>query len=172
MRPRDFLLSLILPGTGQIACGRPVRGILLCVAFTAAAAVAATRAAFLPGSVVLDVPFLLALGLMAAAWLLAQWGMLLRLRQHSLRPCLHPARDRHFERGVIFYLRADLVAAEHEFRRALLLDPEDADAWFYLAAVLEELGEVRRAQRARAHCRAVDVQGKWLRVSPKCEEAT
>ena len=161
MLSRTFVLSLLMPGAEQILHGRPLRGVLLYFAFVLTLAVALLRAAYLGTEVWADGPFLIGLAMAVVLWLAAQ-GLLMRrgyLQRHRAR--FAAERNRHFELGVRCYLSNDLGAAAAAFREALRLDPEDADAWFYLEDVLAEAGRTADAQRARKRCAAVDFAGKW-----------
>jgi tetratricopeptide (TPR) repeat protein len=154
---RLFLLSLLLPGAGQILSGHVYRGMALCAIYVFFASMAFTRS-ILPGS-----DILLAIGMLGAggSWLAAQMGMLSRLKISPLQNCVLPMRDDYFQRGVTLYFQAEMERSEHEFRRALRLDPTDTDAWFYLAASLYRQGKIHRAARAFGRCAELDVNGKW-----------
>jgi tetratricopeptide (TPR) repeat protein len=156
-----YFLSLIMPGAGQILINGSYRGLVLCIVFFSAAAISVVRLMVAGEELLYDPLFLIAAAVAIGAWALAQWGMLMRLRLGSLQKCTAPARDRYFERGVKLYFQSRWSEAEREFRQALKLDFEDADALFYLAATLQEQGKTRRARRAWKRCLAGDDTEKW-----------
>ena len=161
MLSRAFVLSLILPGAGEILCLRPSRGLLICVLYILSLSGAIMQGIVANGPLTRNAPFRVAAGCAAACWIGAQAIMLSRMRRAAFGRCIEPARDRHFERGVRLFLGGEGVQAERQFRRALHLDPDDADARFYLAAVFEEQGKTRAAADQRARCRLIDHNGKW-----------
>ncbi len=161
MLSRAFLLSLILPGSGEIICLRPRRGLFICLLYILSLSGAIVQGILADGSLALNTPFQVAAGCAAACWIGAQAIMMGRMRRAAFGKCIKPARDRHFERGVRLFLGDESVQAEREFRRALRLDPDDADARFYLAAVLEAQGKTHAAADQRTRCRLVDHDRKW-----------
>jgi len=161
MLSRAFFLSLIFPGAGEILCLRPIRGLLISLLYILSVCAAIMQGILADGALTQNTPFRVAAGCAAACWIGAQAGMLSRMRRAAFDRCIEPARDRHFERGVRLFLTGESVPAEREFRRALRLDPEDADACFYLAAVLEEQGKTRAAAHQHACCPLMDHDGKW-----------
>lgn len=74
-----------------------------------------------------------------------------------------------FNLGLIAHDRKDYAKARGLYERALLLEPEYADAHFYLALTLEKLG---LSSEARPHWRAyrtIEPRGEWARLARDME---
>ncbi len=159
MRWRAMLLSLLLPGLGHTAIGRPVRGLALSLLFTALVVASATRAAFVDVAL-LDLTFsLLAIAAMIV-YLLAQLSMLLVLLRSTISSA-RPRKEDHFRAGLAAASRGEAPLAECNLRRVLSIDPSDVEAHLHLGTLLTDQGRYRHARRHLKWCRRFDVEAKW-----------
>jgi hypothetical protein len=160
MRFRAILFSFVA-GAGHIYLGRHVQGVAFFALF-AGALNGLLISSFWQGEeaawwirVVSGSAALLVFALAMASIL----GLTLFTDREALRKC----RDEALRRGLVHYLRDELVQADRAFREALRCDVDrrDADVLFHLGAVACRLGEERRARRLFRHCLGCDPSEKW-----------
>ncbi len=78
-------------------------------------------------------------------------------RRHLEASTLNPHdADAHYQLGLIYHNRRNLIDAEARFRRACEIDPRDADYQFNLGRVLRELGQTEAARSALDRASQID----------------
>ena len=159
MRWSAVILSLVCPGMGHTAIGRPVAGLLFSVVFCLGVLLT------LGIGIGLDAPSLNAVFVISLAGTLAFYAlcqvslvaMLLRSRINASSP----AKESYLRAGMLAAARGDDAHAEEQFLAALALDCTDVETHLNVAAVYARQGKVRRARRHLGRCRRYDVDGKW-----------
>jgi len=161
-----ILLSIILPGTGHIAIGKALKGLLIffCFGFAVDGWVYSQAASVLPPeNSVLSIPALhrgsIALG--GLIWAFATFDMVhLALRRRRLLAKAAVA-DGHIRDALVAHLRNDSEAALKELHAARRINDRDPDALFHLGVLYASRGERRKARRALLRCIRYDQEGKW-----------
>jgi len=159
MRWTAMILSLILPGMGHTALGRPARGIFLTAAFTLGVVALVARAAVLSHPMG-DAAFGGILVGTALVYVLCQLAMLHVLIRAAVSAA-RPAKEDHFRAGLAAAARGETIRAETELRRVLAIDPSDVEAHLNLGALFARQGQRREAKRHLKYCRRFDIEGKW-----------
>jgi len=161
-----ILLSVVLPGTGHIAIGKTLKGLLIffCFGFAVDGWVYSQAARVLPPEhSVLSIPALrrgsIALG--ALLWAFATFDMArLALRRRRLLAKADVA-DGHIRDALVAHLRNDSEAALQELRAARRINDQDPDAFFHLGVLYASRGERKKARKALLRCIRYDHEGKW-----------
>lgn len=159
-------LSMVLPGAGHLAAGRPARGILIFFLFGFAVDgwIYSQAASVLPPThTPVSLPLIRygALALGAALWAFAVFDTVsLALRRRRIAAKAEAA-DAHVREALVAYLRSDLDAAVQQLRAALRINDQDPDALFHLGVVYAGMGQPRKARRALRQCIRYDHDGKW-----------
>lgn len=156
---RAILLSAMIPGLGDVMLGRPVRGMLLALGFTACVSMALLRALFVQ-PVLNDMGFICVAAAALGIWLFGLSG-LIRIALRPLIKLTRPDLDDFFRVGIHHYLNGRLTHAERAFKRMLWIDPADADAHLRLGLVYKAQGKAKRARASFKRCSAFDPEGKW-----------
>lgn len=161
-----ILLTLLLPGTGHIAIGKALKGLLIffCFGFAVDGWVYSQAASVLPPEhTFLSVPALrrgsIALG--ALIWAFAAFDMArLALRRRRLLAKADVA-DAHIRDALVAHLRNDPERALRELRAAHRINDQDPDAFFHLGVLYASRGDRKRARKALLRCIRYDQEGKW-----------
>ena len=167
-RKLAIILSLIVPGIGEIILERPVNGLFLFASYTFFVLLGVFRFFTIETASILEDRILcLAIGAAGASWgcALVETCQLAFGRRGERTKA---ARDERIRDGMIFHLKGEFGQAAGEFRSALALDRRDVDARFHLAMALKAQGLRREAKRALKKCLALDAESKWY--SEICEE--
>ncbi|MBM4037479.1 MAG: tetratricopeptide repeat protein [Planctomycetes bacterium] len=169
MRIRDaiaIVLSMLLPGTGHIAAGKPWKGVLIFFLFGFALDgwIYSQAATVLPPEhTVLSIPAVrncsLALGIILWAFAVCDTAAL-ALRHRRIVAKAEVAEG-HIRNALIGHLRREPQAALKALRAALRINDQDPDAWFHLGVAYASLGQRRKARRALGQCIRYDHDGKW-----------
>ncbi len=169
MRIRDaiaIVLSVLLPGTGHIAAGKPWKGVLIFFLFGFALdgwlySQAAT--VLPPEHTVLSIPAVrngsLALGIILWAFAVCDTTALALRRRRIVAKA--DVADGHVRNALVAHLRRDPQAALNALRAALRINDQDPDAWFHLGVAQAGLGQRRKARKALRQCIRYDHDGKW-----------
>ncbi len=158
----SIVLSALLPGSGHILVGRPLRGIL--VLFLLGFAV---EGYFYGQIAPLDPPgwsgTIYVISIIGGVLL---WGYAvadttrLALR-HKRIEAKADAAIAQLREGLVAYLKDDLRAAVRAYRGALRIDDQDPDALFHVGVAYAHLGLHKKARRALNRCIQYDHDGKW-----------
>lgn len=159
-------LSAAVPGSGHIAAGRPLKGVLIFFLFGFAVDgwLYSQAASILPPErTVLSVALMRnsAIALGAVLWLFAVLdtaSAVLRRRRIAAKAGVADACIRE---ALAAFLRSDYPAAVKELRSALRINDQDPDAHFHLGVALASMGKRRDARRAFHACISFDHDGKW-----------
>lgn len=165
MKTVAFILSVLLPGCGQVLLSRYRKGLVLFFSIVIS----------LDLSVII-IPFLLpTLGVYPAQ------GGALRFTLYALcfiiylyniwdifnivywreRNVLRQKKNIFFKQGIIYYLQNDLNNAKKEFIRGLTLDKDDIDIIYYLSKIEKSLGATSREKRLLNKLTQLDLANKW-----------
>ena len=167
-RTLAIILSLILPGLGEIILERPVNGLFLFASYTFFVLLGVFRFFTIETTSILEDRMLcLAIGAASASWMCALVETC-QLAFDRRGERTKAARDKHIRDGMIFHLKGEFGQAADEFRKALALDRQDVDARFHLAMALKAQGLHREAKQALKKCLALDAESKWY--SEICDE--
>ena len=159
MRWSAMVLSLVLPGMGHTAIGRPARGIAVTLLFTVGVVLAVARAAMVEAPW-LDSAFVALLVGALLVYFVCQLAMA-RLLIRAAVAAARPAKEDHFRAGMAAAAQGDTALAERELRRVLSIDPSDVEAHLNLGTLFAGQGDVVRARRHLKRCRRFDIDGKW-----------
>jgi len=159
MRWSAILLSLIMPGLGHTALGRPVAGSAISAAFWAGALVSVWRGVT-RDQPVLDEVFAVAAVGVVLVYVVCQVTLLFAVARAALSRDA-PAREMHFRLGLAAATRDESETAERELRRVLALDPTDVEAHLNLGALYARQDRAPLARRHLKRCRRFDAEGKW-----------
>ena len=169
MRIRDaiaIVLSMLLPGTGHIAAGKPWKGVLVFFLFGFALDgwIYSQAASVLPPwHTVLSIPTVrngsLALGIVL--WAFAVCDVTALALRHRRIAAKAEVADGHIRNALVAHLRRDPQAALKALRAAQRINDQDPDAWFHLGVAYAGLGQRRKAHRAFRQCIRYDHDGKW-----------
>ena len=159
-------LALAVPGAGQIALGRPARGILIFFLFGFAVDAwfySQAQSILPPGHASMSVPHIrfAAIALGALLWafgLLDTLGIALRHRRIAAKADLANA---HVRDALVAHLRGDPEAARKALLAAHRINDQDPDTLFHLGVVYATLGQPRKARRVLHRCIRYDDEGKW-----------
>ena len=159
MRWSTFILSLVCPGMGHTAVGRPIAGLLFSVLFCLGALLS------LAFGIAFETPadsevFVVGLAATLALYALCQVSMFAMLLRGG-GGASSPAKENYLRAGMLAAARGDDSAAEEQFRAALAIDGTDVEVNLNLAAVYARQGKTRRARRCLARRRRWDLDGKW-----------
>ena len=159
-------LSAAVPGSGHIAAGRPLRGVLIFFLFGFAIDgwLYSQAASILPPertmmSVALMRNSAIALGV--ALWLFAVADTVSIARRRRRIEAKAGVANTCVREAVAAFLRSDYPAAVKELRAALRINDQDPDAYFHLGVALASMGKPRQARRAFHACIRFDHDGKW-----------
>ena len=109
--------------------------------------------------------------LTAFACSLFSFSWTFRMTSPALRERREVAADAALASAQAAYLRGDLEEALAETRAGLAVHPEDIDLLFLESQIAEEIGDPKRARRARKRLRRFDLTEKWIWESER-EEAS
>ena len=159
-------LSVVFPGAGQIAAGRPARGLLLIflLGFAVDGYLYSQAQTLLPPERATISPASLRGGAFALGGLL--WAIAIAdaaataLRSRRMEASSGLANS-HIREALVAYLRNDLPAATQSLRAALRIRPRDPDALFYSGVIHAKAGHSRKARKALCRCIRYDTEGKW-----------
>jgi len=154
-----LLLSLVLPGIGQILCGWIAVGLtfFLCeVVLVNAFIIMTFHLEEEPTSWQLRV----LVACFAAIWLGCQAHLAWLLFARDTRK-RHEQKELAFREGLRYYVRDELNDAVRQFQRVLRLDRFDCDARFYLGVCCSRAGRYCRAIRHLRKCSELDDDRKW-----------
>ena len=155
------LANLVLPGSAQVALGRPGWGVLVAAAFGWAVAGALVGEALVPGF--LSTRAVGALVVVAAAtWSASQAALVLALRRNEQEE--RTSRAQALQEVARLWLRGE--GDEALALTGALLDrwPREPVMHFVAARLWAERSErdsARRAARLLARCAGCDLQGRW-----------
>jgi len=159
MRWTALLLSLLMPGLGHTAIGRPARGMAVSLLFTVGVVLTVARASVVE-SPFLDNGFTVLLAATIMIYLVCQL-FLLRVLVRAVISDARPVKEDHLRAGLALVARGNSQAGEKELRRVLAIDPSDVEAHLNLAALFAQRGDARKARQHLKWCRRFDIDGKW-----------
>lgn len=153
-----LLLSIFLPGLGQVWLSRYRRGIAIFFSVVILLDLALVIIPFSAPSLSAIIFVLWTLAVIIYIYNLKDiiWIVFLRERR-SLTEKKKPI----FQEGVKFYLTNNLANAAESFYQVLKLDRDDIDAMFYLALVYKNMGNYNLADRMFSQCSNLDLNEKW-----------
>jgi tetratricopeptide (TPR) repeat protein len=160
MRAIALLLSIV-PGLGHVYLSRYAQGVLFFTLFAAAANGLLIGALWQGEDVARRITEVSAVA--AALVFVACFASMAKLTLFTDREALARRRDEALRRGLVHYLRDELVEAERALEEALRYDVDrcDCDVLFHLGVVANRLGNARRARRMFKRCLAADACAKW-----------
>ncbi|MBI4712576.1 MAG: hypothetical protein HY762_04655 [Planctomycetes bacterium] len=158
MKLLALLLSVFLPGLGQVWLSRYRRGIALFFSVVILLDLALVIIPFSVPSLSAIIFILWAFAVIIYIYNLNDiiWVVFLRERR-SLAEKKKPL----FQEGVKFYLANNLDNAAESFRQVLKLDRDDIDVMFYLALVYKNMGKHGNGRRMFNKCSNLDLNNKW-----------
>jgi tetratricopeptide (TPR) repeat protein len=158
-------LSVVFPGCGHIAAGRPARGLLLFFLFGFAVDgfLYSQAQSILPpdqaGAASVVRVIALAAGFLLWAYAIADTTSLALRRQRI--EARADAATSHIRLGLLASLRDQWPEALRAFQTALRINDQDPDALFHVGVAYAHLGQRRKARRALRRCIRYDRSGKW-----------
>ncbi|MFA4985728.1 MAG: tetratricopeptide repeat protein [Candidatus Brocadiia bacterium] len=159
MRIFYWLLSLLVPGSGQAMEGRFLTGFLLMFTAICGANVALLGKGLFSGEPADDL-FSIGLAVYVFFALFSLIELIVYHTMHDPRK-LEPILTRHLANATQYYLQGKYDEAEAELRAMLRKDPEDIEAHLYLASVYRATGDAKKARKMYAKVTNLDEGGKW-----------
>jgi hypothetical protein len=154
-----FILSVFLPGLGQVLLSRYLKGLFILFSII-----------ILLDLYLVIIPFLFptlhalrsTLYILSVCIYLYNFWDIFNIVYYRKRKSLQERKKFLLKQGVKYYLKNDLYAARQELKRALKLDKDDVDMIYYLGRIEKSLGDTRQEKLLLNKLSLLDFDKKWI----------
>jgi tetratricopeptide (TPR) repeat protein len=156
-----FIISILLPGLGQVLLSRYWKGLIVFFSIIILLDMSLVILPCLLGWQDSNQIRILLVSLALIIYLYNLWDIF-NIIYWKQRSYLQEKKNALLKQGIIYYLQNDLDNAKNEFMKALKIDDGNIDTLYYLSKTEEARGKASQARKISNQLSNLDFKNKWL----------